>query len=730
MDKLESIGEAFSIPLHIPNNGLLASPDEFYPILLEAAIEARVNIFRTNIDYSVQDTVQVHKYVLLTNTTQLFSSLRLTSGAFLTAEDTQRSSRFLSNIDSREQHQAGILSTFGNGYIFEIKPLQFAYTRLPVEGQYLVESSEEQYNHFIDLIVQKVNKRYDGTTLLTPEDFKHSSDPTGEIEMKDEFLSYIHSIILIITMMMLIYYVFNESKRIGIMKMHGLSNIILWYFIIGRLISVMFALAVVASVIASLFITNVTVSFIGHVVVSAFISYIIISLISLVAYVHISRIRVVDAIKNRKETNRIFAWNTLLKTGASLVLILVILSIWDQYDHLHIKQHNMKSWERSKDYGMFYPLTVGDDLEDVKHGAYKMTVAQVTGLYPLLNQAGALYINAGDYEQRSLLLNRDNLRSIKVNLNYLNEFPVYDTQGQPVQLSEDRSDAILLVPDKYRAHEQTILDTFKKKRKSRIEGDEFLFKVPVTDRMKNQQLNIIWIANGQNLFSFNTEVFPSENNIIVDPIIEVITEQNSLVADKANMMSGGGRDPLKVKLIDRDTQKTYEFWEPELKRLKLNDNSRNLITVDQYILKQIHDLQLMMNQLLFISVGLTAGLLVLVIQNLSIFFSKYKRRFMIRRLFGSGFFQTYKEYMWVLAATWVIQIGACFLVNNGFASTLLQKAGGTFAVASSIYEAVGASDISILAIGSGVIAVEFIAAVLGLYVLERSNKVNILKGGH
>lgn len=299
-----------------------------------------------------------------------------------------------------------------------------------------------------------------------------------------------------------------------------------------------------------------------------------------------------------------------------------------------------------------------------------------------------------------------------------------------VHISEDTSDFILLVPEKYRNKEKEILEYFKKNRKNLVEADENMFQVEVPDRVRNQRLSIIWTANNQKIFSFNPEVFPLENNMIVDPIIRVVTEKNSLVADKANMMSGrGGRDPLKVKLINRDSERTFELLEPELKRLKLDDNLTNLISVDQYVLSQIYELKNTRTQLTFISLGLLAGLLVLVVQNLSVFFSKFQRRFIVRRLFGTGFFKTYQEYMWLLSVTWAIQIGACLLVNSGFASSLLQMAGSVSMVASSVNEAVGSSSDRLLAIGGGVLAIEFVASVLALFVIERKNKGKVLKGG-
>lgn len=543
LDQLEKAGEEISKPFTIPNYANFASPDEMYPILLEAALETKVNLFRTHIDYSEDDEVRIHKYVLLTDNTRLFDSFRLKSGRFLTAEDTQQDNSFLSTAESGDKDQVGRIKSFGTHTLFEMKPLRFAYKHLPVEGRYFVEASEEQYQEFVERVINKIKaaKLVDQGTLLTPVDFDGQSSNFGKMEIEDDFFAYIRYVMLIITIFMLMYYMFHESKRIGVMKMHGLSSVRLWYVIVGRWITGVFALAAVIPLLASSLIKDTTGQFMGSVFLSQLTSYVIVTLTSVIAYIFLSRIKIVDVIKNRKETNGIFALNTLFKTGCSLFLILVILSIWSQYHELRIKQENLKSWERSKDYGVFYPVMVGNDLEDLEKGFTKTTVTQVTGLYPLLKRMGAVYIDADDYEQTSLRLNKNGMRSISVNINYLQEFPVYDVNQNPVKISEDTSDWIVLVPEKYRSHEKEILNYITKSRKSRAEGDENLFHVEVPDRVRNQALKIIWIANGQKIFSFNPEVFRTENNMIVDPIIQVVTEKNSLVADLANMMSGGGQ---------------------------------------------------------------------------------------------------------------------------------------------------------------------------------------------
>lgn len=77
---MEKAGEGIGKPFVIPNDLLLADPEEMYPLLCEAADESKVNIFRTNINYKTDDQVEILKYVLLTGDTRFFDAFRLKSG--------------------------------------------------------------------------------------------------------------------------------------------------------------------------------------------------------------------------------------------------------------------------------------------------------------------------------------------------------------------------------------------------------------------------------------------------------------------------------------------------------------------------------------------------------------------------------------------------------------------------------------------------------------------------
>jgi len=340
-------------------------------------------------------------------------------------------------------------------------------------------------------------------------------------------------------------------------------------------------------------------------------------------------------------------------------------------------------------------------------------------LCPVLNRMGAVLINARIYEEEALLLikNYHGIRSIKVNNNYLRVFPVYDVQNNPVEVSEDTSDWILLVPEKYRNREKEIISFFQKDRAGLMDVEKRFYKQPVPDNGKNQQIEIIWLANNQKIFSFNPKVFPAENNVIIDPIIQVVTEKNSLLADWGSILGNGATDPLKIRLINRDTALTYKTLEPELKRLKLDDNLKHLITVDQFVLQQIYNLQEGMNRLLLISLALLAGLMLLVVQNLTIFFNKYQRKFVVRRLFGTGFFRTYKEYIFLFSVIWTFQILICFIVNR------------TGAYIPFIVKLNRAADIKLFLVAAVLIAIELAASVIALVIIEQKSKVKVLKGG-
>ena len=721
--KIETIEESIAKEFEIPNDILLADADKIYPILFEAAIENKINLFRTNTVFDENDQTEKRKYVLLTNETKFFDVFRIKEERFLTAKETQQDNYFLSTTNTNEENQVGIIKDFGNRNHITIKPLKEAYDYLPFHGRYFAETPDDQsFDLFLKALVNKLNILYEKyEASYSPEHFAVSNKGGGMIEGSSwlRILEYSQYMIFIITLVLLIYYIFNESKKIGIMKLYGISNIRLWFLVIGRLITVIFILMAAISLVISLLVRNTNPTFVLSTTAIQFKTYLIIMAISLISYLFIKKIKISQSIKNKKETNGIFGLNSLLKVGLSLILVFIGFSIWSQYTELDNKKKKFNNWESIKDYGIIYPVHVGKGMGDLM---YTFDLRLRGELYPILNKMNSILINSHEYEEEALIRNKNwnGIRSIKVNNNYLQEYPVYDVKKNPIHITEDTKDWILLVPEKYRDKEKDIRNYFEESRKRRAKNDQDYYKREVQPHMKNQKVEIVWLENNQRIFSFNPEVFPKEDNVILDPIIEVVTEHNSLLTDRDTILGGGPRDPLKIRLINRDTSKTYKKLEPELKRLELDDNLKHLITIDQYILKDISDLQKEMNWLLLVSIGLLSGLVILVAQNLIIFFNKNQQKIIVRRLFGISFFRTYKEYMLLFSAIWIFLLFICFI-----ASKVPNMEMFSFILGTNIKNV----SIKMFIVALFIFFFELIASIIALIIIEQRNKLKVIKGG-
>ncbi len=711
-ERMEKVEEEIAREFQIPGDPEMAEPEEIYPLLVDVARESGVNVFRTTIYYNENDQVEIMKYVLLTGETRFFDAFRLESGRLLTAEETQHGDQFLATVETGERSQIGTLADFAGNDLIWIRSLKTAYNNLPVGGRYFAETNNvKAFDAFIELLAAKVNARYPESSpgpftakdFMTPDNSSHGGLARSTIDTLNN-IAFV--LIFILTLILIVYYMFHEAKRIGIMKMHGLSSVRIWFLLAGRLIGIVFVLSATLVIFAAMLIKGSTFQFLAGVLVGLIKSYLLMAAGSLIAYFYISKVKISDTIKNRKDTGGVFALNTLLKAGCSILLILSGLLIWNNYVEIRAKQEEAKYWEQTKDYAVFYPVYVGYDLEDIKSGSMREIVVQAIELYPVLNSMGALFVEARDYREGVFPEDFDpEMRSIKVNPNYLHEYPVKDIHNNPVEVPEETRDWILLVPEIYRHRERDILTFFQRTRERDKDIDR-----SAPDRLKEQSIKIIWTAGGQKVFSFDPVIYPEQNNLIVDPIIQVVTLKNSFGFDRVNICNGkGGGDPLKVKLIGRDTALTLEKLKPVLEGLKLDDNLRRLITVDQYVLAETYRLQQMVKMLMIASLVLAVGSLLLVVQNLIIFFDKYQRKFVVRRLFGVGLFRAYREYFLLFSAVWVLQLLITFVVNS-----LNRNA---------------AAPGSFLVLAFAVILIELAASAVALGFIEKRSRVQVLKGG-
>ncbi|WP_432977008.1 hypothetical protein [Dactylosporangium sp. CA-233914] len=701
-------GETFLIP-DDPN---LADPDTVHAALLSAAAEAHVNILRTNVGYSPAEVPQITQYILLTTDTKVYDAFGLRGGHWLTAAETQSGRHYLASaaVGGNDADRVGRISDFGGNDQIAIRPLGAAYDLLPVTGRYIAETTDgSSLDRFFTLFAEKSNSGKTAADFRNAESVQRS----GGLTLASALPTMLYFIILL-TAVLLVYELLHDAKQVGVMKLNGLGTLRIWYAVSARFILLVMAAVAVAAVAAAWLIPDSTAGFVGSLLASLGRAYAVMLVASLLTCVYISRIKLSDTIKNRKNTRGVFFVNLALKAACSVVVVIVGVWSWVQYGQIADQQATLANWAKTRDYAVFTPTSVGNDLTTFETNQPGPSTAEVYDLYPKLNARGALFIDATNFEPAALASPQDVPRSIQVNPNFLRAYPVRDTSGTAVDIPESTTAWVVMLPEHFKPDESEIMSYFRKVRDDNYRAEEHCAGHKPPAELADQPVRLIWLAEGQRAFSFNPKVYPDHRNEIPDPMIQVMTTANSLGCDRANMITGGVGGALKVK-VDGDSKGTLDSLGPDLRAMRLDDNLTHLVTMNEYVLQQVVELRSAVRQTTAVGLGLLIVMLALAAEGLVLSFSMHARKIVVRRLHGVGLRRSYREFTLTFAYSWAAQLLAVVVLLFG-ADVIGLNAGLTAAIPAA------------LAIAVAIIAVELLFSNTAIAFIERKSLVKVLKG--
>jgi hypothetical protein len=725
--RMEHAATAVGHPFVIPNDPRIADPTLVYPALRDAAVAGGVNIFRTSVGFGRKNAPQITQYALLTTRTGFFDAFSLKSGRVPTPPETAASHVFLATGSAGGTDQIGTIRDLGGGDDLAVRGLRSAFDSLPAAGNYEVEApTQESATEFLTVLAHELNRQAHITASpLKAADLQGEDAPFSGIQNNyGSLLTAVTYLIVILGAILLAYRQLYQAKRSAVMKLSGFSTLRMWFALSGRLILVTMGASAVALVALAAFVPDATPSFLLDVCRSLLAFAVVMTATSLITCAYIVRIKVSDSIKNRKDTRAVFVLNTALKATCAVLLVVTGAGLWVQYSQAASARTKLGSWESTRDFGMFFPSSVGNDLVESQTGQAGPTVAEVYGLYPVLNGMGSVYVDASSFEPQALAQPAEpgTFRSMKVNRNYLERFPLKDVEGRRVQVSDSTSDWIVLVPVSHRTEAAGITNYFQQIRtgsphSSGIAGaEQAVFDHPAPPGVAHQKVRIVWIAD-QSVFSFDPLVDPSGGNRIASPIIQVMTAANSVGLDRANMITGDANTALKVKLTGSDPVGTMKVLDPELRRLKLADNLRHLVTMNEYVAGQLESLRQGIRSVVIAAVALSVGMLALLVQSLTVTFERFARKVVVRRLFGMSFPQAYREFLTLFALLWAAQIIVAMIANAAGASP--------FSTATSSGAAPGPV---VGSIAAGVLMAELAISAGMLLWIEKRRTVEVLKG--
>ena len=84
---------------------------------------------------------------------------------------------------------------------------------------------------------------------------------------------------------------------------------------------------------------------------------------------------------------------------------------------------------------------------------------------------------------------------------------------------------------------------------------------------------------------------------------------------------------------------------PYLIQLNLEDNLKYLVASNEEELWNIYNIDEKMNLLYILLFIVIVCFIVVMVQNLIITFAKYKKKIVVRRLFGTSYIKSYKEHI-------------------------------------------------------------------------------------
>lgn len=713
---LEAAG-ANGIEFAIPPDTRLADPDRTYPILAAAADAAHSNVFRTAVEYGTDDRPRIVLYALLSSRTQLEREFAVASGRWLGPDDAGHPERFLSSIDTGNPDQVGRLADFGGGDDVSVRSLQSAFDSLPVAGSYVVEPSDSaSADTFFRLLATGASSAIGSTGAFEDRDFRGQGQHFLGVEGDPgPLVSIVQLMIVLATALLIAFRVLHRARAVGVMRLQGLGPIAVWYRLIGRLITTVALLSAAVVGSASLLVPNSTVAFAAEVVSSMTRAFAVMLVASGVASAALLLSRASDSIKNRKPTRALFALNALVKTTFTLALIAAGAGLWLQYQLATGERAQLGSWDRARDYAIFYPVSNGNDQLDMESGQEGYSPAVVEDLYPVLDARGALYIDATGFDALEQSLPPGAFRSVTVNLNYLRRFPVIGEDGQPIEISNSTTDWVVLAPVSLRSRAAEIEDWFQRAQEGKRVAER-AFGGSVPDAITKQGVSIRWVANDQDIFSFNPVVNSDAGNTIRDPIIEVMTAANSVGMDRANAITGDAEAALKVPLRGADTTALLTSLQPDLRSLKLDDNLRHLVTLDGYVSLEVARIENTMGAIIVAGGVLLAGLFYLSAASVAVLAERYSRRVVVHRLHGAGFVRRYRETILIFSGVWLGQLVGALGLNRLGANPFSAAGAGRVA-----------DDRLIFALAVAVGLLEAVMSATVLMLIERRGVARVLK---
>lgn len=613
----------------IPNEVTNRRQEDIYIGMKNILDKYNANMYYSRVSES--NGVDIDEKYVYINNSNYFNELKLIEGNGFNQENKE-SEMFLSTKITEDDKQIAQIACLDKNYIMYIYTLQqLSNNGFLFDGYCYVQLDE---NEKIDNFIRDLEYEIDVDGIKVVEDSYYE-----EYSVNIKWVIIIA--LYILNMLILLYYILKSYKKISIKKMLGFTNINIYIKDVGELVFSQIVIQILTTFILGIINFNkynyYVSEFLSKLLILFGIEIIILFIFISLPYLYLNKIKIINMIKNKQPTKEILIFNTIVKS--ILILIFFYMLKYAMLDLSSVNKiyttNSFEKWEEMKDY-VILPSTYNLPYKELLNDEESF-YSDNKEIYKYFNERGAiladfsLFIDSDReyYEnERPNFYERD---IVTVNQNYLNLNPVIDTYGNKVEVDESNENTIVLVPEKYKSYENEIIN--------------------IQEKWSGKAVDLIWIKSGQRLFSYNLDVNNKEGNFVEDVIINVLTENNGQKFDYMMIMAYKG-NPFKIKL---DTSISIDDnVRPILREFGYSQYITEIYNVSDVVASEMKDLK---NKVYFYIVNIliiSIALLLVIIQNVTNYFSQYKQYLAIRYLNGYNIWDKYKEYMILILLSWLI----------------------------------------------------------------------------
>ncbi|MDO5040084.1 DUF1430 domain-containing protein [Clostridium sp.] len=485
-----------------------------------------------NINISKYTKIDEQNMKIYTTDPTFGGKIKLNRGSF----PKENSKEFISNINKKDINQTGKFDRVNSNLNIDIKSITNK-SEFSNEGIYYLSTID---SNTVNSIVHDLNLNVANTSILRFND-------SNRINIRSTLYLIINlALTFVFILVTIIHYSIERSKEIAVLRINGYSVMDIYIHI-----SKTFSKYIVKASLTAYFII-----FIYYLYINGFNCIKILSLYFVYIYIVIGLLynfillisvstNIISKnfsakIKGAKNYNIVNISNLILKLIFIIFLLFYVNLVINQTKDINIKLNNLSQWEKAENL-YFLPVKYNGENDEKIH--YNTSLKMKKLYDKLSNEKDAILIEPSNYRKinDSYIFDLENKdispeidptgRSIKINKNYLKFNPIISSElSIENQIVYDENTLNLLVPEKLKKYEKEIVSNYRKHFYfEKVEVENINNEILNKNKNKNTtaehdlNINIIYVKNNQDYFTYDSYIEEDNNNLIRDPIVMIDT---------------------------------------------------------------------------------------------------------------------------------------------------------------------------------------------------------------